>query len=299
MPTASWRPTSTLEVSEPTLKHVSLSGMATDTTAPAIQSFFSVSADGTLMPHPLAVSPWSSRQVGGYAVCGVLARAIEHAADSQDFVPVRLTVDLCAPVGLDCISATAAAVRRGPRIEVLEASLGTEPGITARASAVFAALGTDPPGDLWHDGEPLPTPPDCDDQPSPPLFSSTGGSWNGDFAAHQNSNRKTAWQNFPPLVAGEEMSPFVRAAVMAETTSLVCHWGTAGAGFINIDTTLALSRLPRGTGLGLRADNQRSHAGISVGTATMFDRDGYVGSCTVTAISNARRQVDLGALRPD
>lgn len=99
----------------------------------------------------------------------------------------------------------------------------------------------------------------------------------------------------PPLVAGEEMSPFVRAAVMAETTSLVCHWGSAGAGFINIDTTLALNRLPRGTGLGLRADNQRSHAGISVGTATMFDRDGYIGSCTVTAISNARRQVDLGA----
>nr|WP_240498117.1 hypothetical protein [Williamsia sp. 1135] len=91
----------------------------------------------------------------------------------------------------------------------------------------------------------------------------------------------------------------MRAAVMAETTSLVCHWGSAGAGFINIDTTLALIRLPRGTGLGLRADNQRSNAGISVGTATMFDRDGYVGNCTVTAIANSRRQVDLGALNND
>jgi hypothetical protein len=273
--------------------------MTTDTTVSAIGSFFSAGADGTLVPQPLAVSPWSSRQVGGYAVCGVLARAIEQAVDSRDFVPVRLTVDLCAPVGLGGISATATAVRRGPRIEVLEAGLRAESDITARASAVFAALGTDPPGELWHDDEGLPTPPDCDDEPSPPLFSSADRNWNGDFAAHQNSNRKAAWQNFPPLVAGEEMSPFVRAAVMAETTSLVCHWGSAGAGFINIDTTLALSRLPRGTGLGLRADNQRSHAGISVGTATMFDREGYVGSCTVTAISNARRQVDLGALRPD
>ncbi len=255
-------------------------------------------ADGILVPQALAVSPWSNRQVGGYAVCGVLARAIEHAAESQDFVPVRLTVDLCAPFGLDGISTTATVVRRGPRIEVLEARIGTESDTTARASAVFAAAGTEPPGELWHDHEPLPTPPDCVDEPSPPLFSSTDGGWSGDFAAHQNAHRKTAWQNFPPLVAGEAMSPFVRAAVMAETTSLVCHWGSAGAGFINIDTTLALIRLPRGTGLGLRADNQRSHAGISVGTATMFDRDGYVGSCTVTAISNARRQVDLGALRP-
>lgn len=272
--------------------------MVTNAPAPAHHSFFSVGDQGTLVPQLLAVSPWSNRQVGGYAVCGVLARAIEQAADCREFVSVRLTVDLCAPVELDAISATTTVVRRGPRIEVLEASLGTEPDITARATAVFAAPGSEPPGELWHADEALPAPPDCDDLPSPPLFRSTDGSWSGDFAAHQNAHRKIAWQSFPPLVAGEQMSPFVRAAVMAETTSLVCHWGSAGAGFINIDTTVALSRLPRGRGLGLRADNQRSHAGISVGTATMFDRDGYVGSCTVTAISNARRQVDLGALRP-
>jgi hypothetical protein len=128
------------------------------------------------------------------------------------------------------------------------------------------------------------------------LLKSGDGPWSGDFSAHQNAARKSVWQNFPPLISGEAMSPFQRAAVMAETTSLVCHWGTEGAGFINIDTTLALCRLPEGSGLGLRADSQVSKHGISVGTATMFDRRGRVGNCTVTAIANARRQVDLGAL---
>lgn len=185
-------------VPNPELETCFTSYMTSDATAPAVHSFFSISADGTLVPQPLAVSPWSNRQVGGYAVCGVLARAIEQVADFRDFVPVRLTVDLCAPVGVDGVSAVATVVRRGSRIELIEARVGSEPDVTARASAVFAALGTDPPGELWHDDEPLPTPPDCDDQPSPPLFSSTDGSWSGDFAVHQNSHRKAAWQNFPP-----------------------------------------------------------------------------------------------------
>ncbi|WP_067796431.1 hypothetical protein [Nocardia beijingensis] len=41
--------------------------------------------------------------------------------------------------------------------------------------------------------------------------------------------------------------------------------------------------------LGLRAD------GISIGTATSYDRTGPLGTCAVTALSNARRQVDLAA----
>ncbi|MER7454317.1 hypothetical protein ABTW96_28970 [Nocardia beijingensis] len=35
--------------------------------------------------------------------------------------------------------------------------------------------------------------------------------------------------------------------------------------------------------------------GISIGTATSYDRTGPLGTCVVTALSNARRQVDLAA----
>lgn len=259
-------------------------------------AFFSTVDGGSLRPEDLSISPWSPSQIGGYAICGTLARSIERNRQTASFMPVRLTVDLFKPVLTDLIDTRSVVVRRGPRIEVVDSEIVQNGEVKARASALFVAAGGDPPGDLWQSNDPLPDAPDVVDTVGPPLLKSGGGPWSGDFSAHQNSDRKVVWQNFPPLIAGEIMSPFQRAAVMAETTSLVCHWGTEGAGFINIDTTLALSRLPAGSGIGLRADSQVSEYGISVGTATMFDRLGHVGNCTVTAIANARRQVDLGSL---
>ncbi|MFR9751855.1 hypothetical protein ACL02S_12565 [Nocardia sp. 004] len=36
-------------------------------------------------------------------------------------------------------------------------------------------------------------------------------------------------------------------------------------------------------------------AGISIGSATRYDRTGPVGTCVVTTLSNARRQVDFAS----
>ncbi|NMM92254.1 hypothetical protein B2J88_49825, partial [Rhodococcus sp. SRB_17] len=77
--------------------------------------------------------------------------------------------------------------------------------------------------------------------------------------------------------------------------NLVCHWGSEGAGYINADMTLTLSRLPLGYELGLRADNTIATEGISIGTATLYDRTGPLGTCVVTAVSNARRQIDFAS----
>lgn len=57
--------------------------------------------------------------------------------------------------------------------------------------------------------------------------------------------------------------------------------------------TVNLSRLPIGYELGLRADNIIASAGISIGAATLYDRTGPVGTCVVTTLSNARRQIDF------
>jgi hypothetical protein len=43
----------------------------------------------------------------------------------------------------------------------------------------------------------------------------------------------------------------------------------------------------------LRADNIIASAGISIGAATLYDRTGPVGTCVVTTLSDARRQVDF------
>ncbi|MEJ9080457.1 acyl-CoA thioesterase domain-containing protein [Gordonia malaquae] len=259
-------------------------------------AFFTVRDDTSLHAEPLAISPWSATQVGGYAVCGALARAVEAEMADSGLSPLRFTVDLVKPVRSDGFTTRTTVVRRGPRMSVVDAAVVQDGEVRARATSVFVVPSDEPPGELWQSADPLPTPPEGADAVGPPLISSGHNAWSRDYRMHQNAGRKSAWQTFPPLVAGEDMTPFQRAVTMSETTSLVCHWGTEGAGFINTDATLALVRLPIGGSVGLRADSQVSSAGLSVGTATMFDRHGVVGHCTVTAIANARRQVDLGGI---
>ncbi|MFD4369484.1 thioesterase family protein [Rhodococcus sp. NPDC058521] len=246
------------------------------------------------MSEPLAVSPWSPNQLSGTGICGLLARQLETHS-RPDFVPARLTVDLFSPVINEPIQVRSEVVREGTRITVADASIEQDGRIRARASASFLIIGAEPEGKVWSPVRDLPMPPTGCLSPdgAPPLFKSGDHEWTHDFTATQNPHRKTTWQSLPPLVTDEEISPFQRAAVISDATNLVCHWGSEGAGYINTDVTLTLSRLPLGYELGLRAENRVSREGISVGTATLYDRSGALGTCVVTTMSNARRQIDF------
>lgn len=94
-------------------------------------------------------------------------------------------------------------------------------------------------------------------------------------------------------MAGEAITPFQRAAILGDGTNHVCHWGSEGAGYINADVTVNLSRLPRGHELGVRADNSIASGGIAVGVATLYDRTGPVGTSVISTLSNARRRIDF------
>lgn len=198
---------------------------------------------------------------------------------------------LFKPVRTEPLTARADIVRRGTRIVLVDATVLQSGEVRARASAVYVPQTEDPPGETWHSLDPLPTCPEFEGAEARATVVSTGGrKWTTDLGSANNSERKSIWQVFDGLVDDEAPTPFQRAAVIAETTSLVCNWGSAGQGFINVDTTLSLTCLPVGEGLGLRADGQISSDGIAVGVATLFDRTGAVGKCAVLAISNARRQ---------
>ena len=257
-------------------------------------SFFTADDTGALTPQDISVSVWSDTQIGGYAVCGALAREIEKSISAPGFIPARLTVDLFKPVRTDPLTMSSAIIRRGNRIVMTEATVMQAGEPRARATALYLPTTEDPPGQVWHRADPIPTPP-SDDRPEagPPMITSGDSDWTTDFSAHNNAERKTIWQLFPTLVDDEPLSPFQNAALIAENTSLICNWGTHGPGYINTDMTLTLARLPAGHGIGLRADDQLTSRGIAVGTATLFDHLGPAGKCSVTAISNARRQHHL------
>ncbi|MCP2292176.1 Thioesterase-like superfamily protein [Nocardia amikacinitolerans] len=256
-------------------------------------SFFVRQGD-RLVAEKLAVSPWAPTKLSGTGVCGLLAREAE-AHSPNGFVPARLTMDLYQPVANAPFELRSRVVRRGSRIAVVDAAMVQDGQERARASVVFLTTGAEPPGRVWRPIQDLPMPPEGCVSPegSPPLFKSGEHDWTSDFAANQNAERKVSWHSLPPLVAGEPITPFQRAAILGDATNHVCHWGSEGAGYINADVTVSLSRLPIGYELGLRADNTIATDGISVGSATLYDRTGAVGTCVVTALSNARRQIDF------
>ncbi|WP_280456487.1 acyl-CoA thioesterase domain-containing protein [Nocardia carnea] len=247
------------------------------------------------LPTRMAISSWSPTQVSGPAICGLLARELETRAPGAEFVPARLTVDLFSPVGDEPTTVRSTLVREGKRICVADAELIQRDEVRSRATVVYLRTGEIPAGELWQPGRDLLVPdvPDESEAGAHPLFKSGDREWTRDFGATQNADRKAIWQNMLPVVAGESPTPFQRVAMAGDAASFMSNWGSAGIGYINSDVTLTLARLPIGPGIGVLAQDHVAAAGISVGTVSLYDRSGPLGTAVVTAVSNVRRQVDM------
>ena len=261
-------------------------------------SFFTGSGD-ELVPADLARSLWSENQMHGVALSGALARALERrVADlgRDDLRPARYTVDLFRPAAMAPCRTTTRVVREGKRLCLVDATLEQNGQAVARASALFLKVGDPATGDVWEPRD-SPAPPPLDvapptDDPHVPLFASDGV-WDPSFGAHQNAGRKTTWQVGVSVVPDEVPSGFVVAASVADATSMVTNWGSNGVEYINTDITLTLARIPEGREIGLTAVDRVSHDGIAVGTATVFDRRGRIGTSVTSSIANAKRSVDF------
>ncbi|MFC9995051.1 thioesterase family protein [Nocardia sp. NPDC127526] len=264
-------------------------------------AYFDV-VDGGFEPTATAASQWSSEQVVGPALCGLMARQLELEHATEGFVPVRLTVDMFSAARFRRTATPTLRVRDGNRIRVADVTVVQDGTVAARASAVLLRPAEQPPGQLWRrDREPQPPSPEVAPpwtELRPPLFDSDGSAegWSLRPTDHDNSSRKRTWQNPIRVVTGEELSPFVRAALVGEATSMMTNWGDAGIGFINTDMTLALARMPEGPEIGVEADSHLSEHGIAVGVATLFDRRGSFASAMVTSVSNAGRQISSAQL---
>lgn len=241
--------------------------------------------------------------VTGPAVCGIIARGLERDHGADGFRPARLTVDLFRPVRSRVLGVVTRRVRDGNRIRVADGDVVQGGEVVARASLVLLRTSEAPPGEVWTGGHRLEGP---DDEVRAaagglvaPWFGSgdDGPNWTPSMADHEGAGRKRMWTRMPQVVAGEDATPFARAAMTGETTSLMTNWGTDGVGFINADVTISLARLPIGEEVGVEADGHIAADGIAVGSATLYDAHGPVGSSIVTALANARRQVDVAKTR--
>ncbi|HWI42411.1 MAG TPA: acyl-CoA thioesterase domain-containing protein [Nocardioides sp.] len=251
------------------------------------------------VPQLLAQSLWSKEQIHGVAVSGLLARSLEAAvreAGRGDLRPARYQVDLFRPARMVATTARATVVREGPRLMLLDAVVEQEGEKVARASATFLRAADAPAGTVWAP-EDRATPPPAELLPPEsehhvPFFASDSG-WSNNFTDHQNAGRHATWQTAVPIVLGEELTPFQAVASIADTASMTTNWGAAGVEYINTDINLALSRLPDGIAVGLRATDHVAEDGIAIGVAEVFDRRGSLGTVSVASLANTRRSVDF------
>jgi hypothetical protein len=241
-------------------------------------AFFTLTAD-RFVPDESAASWWTPGMLSGPLLGGLLARAVETAYGDPEFQFTRLTVDLFRNAPFEPIEVTTESIRDGRRIRVTEAQVLTSVGVVARASAVQLRRGEQPAG-------PVPTRTPRWDAPAPEGLDEVYN----DVIPDGDHSRRGMWiRETRPLVAGEQLSPFVRVALAADEGSPVAHRGETELEFINADYTLTLSRDPVGEFIGLSAGGHLSEHGVAVGHATVHDVHGPIGFSMSAAVANVRR----------
>jgi len=248
-----------------------------------------------LVPTWIAQGPWGAT-VSGNVVGGILAWAVERDAVDDGLQPARLTVDLLRPTALEPVRVQTSVARQGHRIRLVDVHLMQHDTVVARASALFLRRCEQPPDEVWSTPISMPSIPAGLDhsRDSPHMFfwsygkdPVAGSPGIGIAEWQQATGPKYAWlRERNPLVEGDPLTPFTRAAMAGDVSSSLTHWGTDGLKFINADYTVTLSRLPDGPEIGLAALTHYSHAGIATGVATLFDLHGPIGSGMATAIAN-------------
>jgi hypothetical protein len=249
-------------------------------------AYFIPDADG-LQPVPEARSPWSADMLHGRLLAGLAARAAEATGDDPEVRLTRLTVDMFRTPPMSALQVATRTLRDGRRVRVVDVSIRSADVEVAHASALLLRTGPHPDGATWR--APVWDAPRPDALP-PPGDVEVGGGWDirlltpgGFFTAE----RKRLWSRDRwQLVAGEESSPIVRAALAADLPNPLANSGAEGLRFINADLTLVLGRPPESEWIGLEVAEHLGYDGIAVGSCTMYDTAGAIGWSSVCAIAN-------------
>jgi len=242
------------------------------------------------LPTRIARGGWGP-SLSGHVVGGLLGWAVERAVDDPQLQPARLTIDLPRPTALEPIEVHISVQHDRRRLQLVEALLTQQGTTVARASALFLRRGVQPDGHVWS--QPVPMPPlPIDDEEAPSLFLRTYG-WgseiqNPDAGWANTSGPKYTWLNETrPLIGGEPMTAFTRAAMAGDITASIANWGTNALEFINADYTLTLSRMPEGPHIGLASLTHYSDDGIATGSAVLVDHKGPIGNAVSVSIAHS------------
>jgi hypothetical protein len=248
-----------------------------------MEASFTLDGD-RLVPSASARSPWSADMVNGHHVGGLVAWGVERDHADPGLQVTRLTVDMVRPVPMRPLRVLASRVRDGRRLRAVDVSVVDDDVEVARGSALLLRRSEHPGGEPWA--------PEPWDVPQPETIEGvTGGDMSFEIRPVDgwNGERGRVWlRERVEFVAGQPLTPLLRAALMADFANPVGNSGRDGLEFINADLTLYLGRDPVGEWIGVESTGHVGADGVGVGTAWMYDRDGRIGSCVAAALADPR-----------
>jgi hypothetical protein len=247
------------------------------------------------VPTRKAGSPWGDDVQHGGPPAGLLARAIERFAASEEMRVVRLTVDLFRPVPMGPLEVTVHSVREGRRIHIVDAVIvagGVEvsraSGLLLRTSevAILPSATALPPRRPGPADRAPPAEPRLGDRPRRQGFHTAAEMRR---LPRAESGAAATWIRVPELVDGERMTPLVRLASTCDFVNAVASMAGGprdGVGFINTDSTVYVHRPPAGEWLCLQVERALEPDGLGVSDAIVFDEEGPVARATQAVLAN-------------
>jgi hypothetical protein len=233
------------------------------------------SAGAGVLPAPHAHAPWGEDMLHGRLLGGLAARALEAELGGPGWRAARLTVDLFRPAAMGLVEVDVRPIRAGRRIKVGDAWMRCDGHDVGRATAVFLAESEQPPGRIWRPRhEPWPDP---DSIATSEAGSPDHAGWwfrvvRGGFGTGEQTRIWT--RETTRLVDDEAVSSFVRTALSGDIACPLANSSDEGLYYINADYTMLIGRYPVGEWVGLDVTQQIDADGISMGSATLVDRDG-------------------------
>lgn len=250
-------------------------------------------------PTELTRGGWSNDAQHGSPPSGLLARAVESVPTAAPMQVARFTIDLFRPVPLDPLSVDVEVLRDGRRIQVVETILRDGDVQVGRATALKIRTADVALPEVAQEPWEQPVGPEAAIRVEG--FWDFGGSELARFhrdAVEIRSIDDSFMRHGPgvswfrlrcPLVAGEELSPFVRLATLADMSN-----GNSQALdpmayiYVNPDITLYAHRLPVGEWVGMKSAAHQHRSGIGLADTRVFDEHGPLGRINQAQLLDTR-----------
>lgn len=247
-------------------------------------------------PTPYSGGPWNPDHQHGGAVSGLLARSIDRTPSPVDMRLARLTVEMFRGVPLTPLRVVTRVVRGGRRIQSVEANLFDGDKQVARATALRIRR-----SDAVPEMVALPGPDPFVESPPevvPEMVMRTGLPMPGFVRAVEIVTAPPTACGEPAkvwtrlrcrLVEGEETSPSVRLATLADFAS-----GTGNVmdyekyTSINPDLSIHFLREPRTDWLALSGITWRADDGIGQSRAVAHDEEGPIANIQACLLLDRR-----------